>query len=103
MAHLNGCGLRGLEDVADCPNVVVDTSGGDPESGIVEAAVAALGPRRVLNASDTPIRHLAVSIGKTVGADLPLAVKRDILYNNAARILPPTAGLEPLEPHANDH
>jgi predicted TIM-barrel fold metal-dependent hydrolase len=87
MAHLNGAGLRGIEAIADCPNVVVDTSGGDPQSGIVEIAVAALGPGRVVFGSDAPIRHFGVSLGKVLGADLPEAVKRDLLWGNAARVL----------------
>jgi len=87
MAHLNGAGLRGIEAIADWPNVVVDTSGGDPQSGLVELAVATLGPARVLYGSDAPIRHFGVSLGKILGADLSDAVKRDLLWNNAARIL----------------
>jgi predicted TIM-barrel fold metal-dependent hydrolase len=96
MAHLNGAGLRGIEAIVDCPNVVVDTSGGDPQSGIVEVAVAALGPSRVVYGSDAPIRHFGVSLGKVLGAELPDAVKRDLLWNNAARLLPARAGVGPL-------
>jgi len=97
MAHLNGAGLRGIEDVADCPNLFVDASGGDPESGMVEAAVATLGPKRVVYGSDVPGRHFAVQMAKVLGADLLDTVKRDILWNNAARILPAWAGVKPLE------
>jgi hypothetical protein len=97
MAHLNGCGLRGIADVADCPNIVVDTSGGDPECGMVEAAVSTLGPERVVYGSDAPIRHFGVQLGKTLGTDLADAVKQDILWNNAARILPDWASVKPLE------
>lgn len=88
MAHLNGCGLRGLAAVADCDNLVVDTSGGDPESGMVEAAVDILGEDRVVFGSDAPIRHFAVQLGKTLGTDLSDAVKRKILWNNTAKLLP---------------
>ncbi len=88
MAHLNGAGMRGLEAIVSTPNVVVDTSGGDPESGMVEAAVARLGPHRVVNGSDAPIRHFGVALGKTLGADLPDKVKRSILWENAVRLLP---------------
>jgi predicted TIM-barrel fold metal-dependent hydrolase len=93
MAHLNGAGLRGLAVIASCPNVFVDTSGGDPEAGIVEAAVSALGAGRVLYGSDAPIRHFGVSLGKVLGADLPDTVKRDLLWNNAARLLPARVGV----------
>ena len=97
MAHLNGAGLRGIEDVADCPNLLMDTSGGDPESGIVEAAVERLGAHRVVYGSDAAIRHFAVMLGKVLGTDLSDAAKRDILWNNAARLLPAWAGVAPLE------
>ena len=100
MAHLNGAGLRGLAAIAGCRNVCVDTSGGDPEAGIVEAAVAALGPARVLYGSDAPIRHFGVSVAKVMGTDLPDTVKRDLLWNNTARLLPARAGVSPIEGRA---
>ena len=94
MAHLNGCGLRGLEAVAACPNLVVDTSGGDPDSGMVEAAVNVLGAERVVYGSDAPIRHFAVQMGKTLGTGLSDVMKRDILWNNTARLLPEWAEVD---------
>ncbi|MDP6356030.1 MAG: amidohydrolase family protein [Planctomycetota bacterium] len=97
MAHLNGGGLQGIEDVKDCPNIAVDTSGGDPESGIVETAVERLGPSRVVYGSDMPVRQLGTQLGKTLGTRLPLQVKKDILWNNAARLLPDWAGVEVLK------
>ena len=102
MAHLNGCGLRGLEAVADCENLVVDTSGGDPESGMVEAAVNVLGAGRVVFGSDAPIRHFAVQMGKTLGTSLPENVVRDILWNNTAYLLPEWAGVAALEVEGAD-
>lgn len=87
MAHLNGVGYRGIEAVVDVPNVVVDTSGGDPESGLVEAAVRRLGPHRVVYGSDAPIRHFGVTMNKVLGADIQDAAKRAILWDNALRIL----------------
>lgn len=93
MAHMNGCGLAGMEDVADCPNIFVDTSGGDPDSGIVEAAASTVGPERIVFGSDAPIRHFGVQLGKTLGTDLPWAVQKDILWNNTARLLPSWSGV----------
>jgi len=87
MAHLNGVGHRGIEAIADVPNVVVDTSGGDPESGMVEAAVSRLGAHRVVYGSDAPIRHFGVTMNKVLGAAIPDAAKRAILWDNALRIL----------------
>jgi predicted TIM-barrel fold metal-dependent hydrolase len=96
MAHMNGVGLRGLETVADVPNVLVDTSGGDPESGLTEAAVAVLGPDRVVYGSDAPIRHFGVMLGKVLGAGLSDEDVQNILWNNAARLLPERAGVKEL-------
>jgi predicted TIM-barrel fold metal-dependent hydrolase len=48
MAHLTGCGIRGVLAVKDCPNVVIDTSGAAPEAGIVEYAVDQVGADRVM-------------------------------------------------------
>ncbi|HIC70360.1 MAG TPA: amidohydrolase, partial [Candidatus Latescibacteria bacterium] len=93
MAHLNGCNPRGIEEVADCPNIFIDTSGGDPERGVVELAVARLGARRVLFGSDAPIRHFGVSLAKVLGAELSDSVRRELLWNNAARLLPARAGV----------
>ena len=87
MAHLNGVGYRGIEAVVDVPNVVVDTSGGDPESGMVEMAVRRLGADRVVYGSDAPIRHFGVTMNKVLGADIPDTDKRAILWDNALRVL----------------
>lgn len=88
MAHLNGVNPRGLEDVVDCPNICVDTSGGDPESGMIELAVKRLGAERVVFGSDMPIRHFGVSLAKVVGAEISAEAKRAVLWGNAARLLP---------------
>ena len=93
MAHLNGVGLRGIEDISGCENIVVDVSGGDPESCLVEIAVARLGHTRVVFGSDAPIRHFAVMLGKVLGSDLSDAQKQDILWNNVARLLPEWSGV----------
>jgi uncharacterized protein len=93
MAHLNGVNPRGLEAVVDCPNISVDISGGDPESGMIELAVRRLGSQRVVFGSDMPIRHFSVSLAKVIGAGIDAAARRDILWNNAARLLPQRAGV----------
>lgn len=88
MAHLNGCNPRGIEDIVEATNICVDTSGGDPESGVVELAVRRLGPDRVVYGSDAPIRHFGVCLAKVLGADLPPEVKRQILWDNLQQRLP---------------
>lgn len=87
MAHLTGVHQRGVLEVADLPNVLVDTSGGQPESGIVEYAVRYLGPQRVLYGSDAPGRHFGTQIGRVLGAQLDAFTKEQILVHNAAALL----------------
>ena len=97
MAHLNGIGLRGIEDICETPNVAVDVSGGDPESNLVEIAVERLGHERVVYGSDAPIRHFAVTLNKVLASSLSDEQKRDIVWNNVAGMLPEWAGVESLE------
>ncbi len=87
MAHLTACGMRGVLDVKDHPNVLVDTSGSPPVSGMVEYAVKHLGPQRVLFGSDFPVRDFAAQIGRVEGARLRQADRKAILGDNAARLL----------------
>lgn len=87
MAHLTGCGLRGVLAVKDCPNVWVDTSGGAPEAGIVERAVEHLGAERVLYGSDVPIRDFGVALARITGSRLTKAEQAKILFANAWRLL----------------
>lgn len=94
MAHLNGHGMRGIERVQACTNIHVDTSGGDPETGMVELACRRLGYQRVLFGSDAPIRHYGVQMSKVLGAAIPDDQKRAVLWDNAVRLLPAWAKLE---------
>lgn len=87
MAHLTGCGVRGVLAVKDCANLVIDTSGAAPEAGIVEYAVEQLGADRVLYGSDVPIRDFAVALARITGARLDAATQRKILYENARGLL----------------
>lgn len=87
MAHLTGAGYRGILDVAPVPNICVDTSGGDPETGVLEYAVAQLGAGRILFGSDAPGRSYGVQLGKVLGARLSREEQDLILWGNARRIL----------------
>ena len=87
MAHLTGCGVRGVLAVKDCSNVVVDTSGAAPEAGLVEYAVAQLGAERVLYGSDVPIRDFGVALARITGTQLDATTQRKILYDNARALL----------------
>jgi hypothetical protein len=87
MPHLTGIGVRGILEAKPLDNLYLDTSGGLPESHLLEYAVEHLGARRVLYGSDYPIRAPAVAIARIVGAQLSPAEKRQILFGNASRLL----------------
>jgi predicted TIM-barrel fold metal-dependent hydrolase len=87
MAHLTGCGVRGVLAVKSCRNVFVDTSGAAPEAGIVEYAVEQLGAERVIYGSDVPIREFGVTIARITGSRLSAETQRMILHDNARALL----------------
>jgi predicted TIM-barrel fold metal-dependent hydrolase len=87
MAHLAGGGVRGVLDVRDSPNVLVDTSGAQPVAGLVEFAVAQLGADRVVYGSDWPIRDFAVQRARVEGAALPDGVRMKVLGGTMQRVL----------------
>jgi predicted TIM-barrel fold metal-dependent hydrolase len=87
MAHLGGGGWRGVQDIKPYPNVVVDTSGAQPQAGLVEYAVRELGADRVVYGSDRPIRDFATQVARVTGAELSLAERAQILGLNVARLL----------------
>lgn len=87
MAHLTGCGERGVLDVLDLPNVLIDTSGGQPEAGLLEYAVERLGAERIVYGSDWPIRDFGAQVGRVLGARLTDAQRELIFHRNALRIL----------------
>ena len=87
MAHLYGVGERGVQDIAPYPNVLLDTSGSDPESGLLDYAVDCLGAERILFGSDAPGRDFAIQLAKVAGAGLTDAQRGLILGGNAARML----------------
>jgi predicted TIM-barrel fold metal-dependent hydrolase len=87
MAHMALNWRYGVDCVADCPNVAVDTSGFDPESGSIEYAVSRLGAERVLFGTDAPGRDFLGQLGKAVAADIPTRARELILHANADRLL----------------
>ncbi len=87
MAHLSGCGERGVDDIAPYENLHVDVSGGEPEIGLTELAVKRMGARRVVFGTDAPIRSYGVMLGKVLGARLSPRARRLVLGWNAARLL----------------
>lgn len=92
MAHLAGVGWRGVRDIADCPNVLVDTSGAQPQADLVNYAVEQLGAERVVFGSDWPIRGFTAQRARVDGARLPDSERDLILGGNMARILEQARG-----------
>jgi len=86
-AHMGGCWEKAVKAVEPYRNVYLDTSGFDPEMGIVEMAVERLGAERVIYGSDAPGRSFAAQVAKVIYADISEADKRLILGENAAKIL----------------
>ncbi|MGB3329147.1 MAG: amidohydrolase family protein [Thermomicrobiales bacterium] len=87
MAHLGGGGQRGVIDIQDCPNVVVDTSGAQPQAGLIEFALDRLGPDRVVFGSDWPIRDFAVQRAKVEGARIDASARAAIVGGTMGRLL----------------
>lgn len=87
MAHLSGCGRRGILDVKPFENVYVDTSGSQAVAGIIEYAVEKLGAARIFFGSDAPCRDFYTQVGRITGADISSADREKILFKNAADLL----------------
>lgn len=87
MAHLTGCGIRGIEDIATLPNVWVDTSGGQPEAGFIEYAIKRIGAKRIVYGSDAPLRDFCSQLAKIHEADISDAERKLIFSENARELL----------------
>lgn len=86
-AHAGGIWEKAFQAVAPYANLNVDVCGFDPEIGIVEKAVRALGAERVLYGSDAPGRSYAAQLAKVKYADISDAERDLVLGGNAARLL----------------
>lgn len=87
MAHLTGCGIRGVLEAKGVDNLWVDTSGGAPEAGLVAHAVEQLGADRVLYGSDAPVRDFAVALARVKDAGLARSELSKVLHDNARHLL----------------
>ncbi|MGI8486173.1 MAG: amidohydrolase family protein [Thermomicrobiales bacterium] len=92
MAHLGGVGWRGVLDVKNCPNVLIDTSGAQPQAELVEFAIEQLDAERVIFGSDWPIRDLAVQRARIDGALVAVKARDAMLGGTMARLLKATEG-----------
>jgi predicted TIM-barrel fold metal-dependent hydrolase len=86
-AHAGMMWVKAIQAVRPYPNLYLDVSGFDPERGVVESAVEALGAERVLYGSDAPGRNYAAQLAKVQYADIGAREKALVLGGNAARLL----------------
>jgi len=87
MAHLGGDWEKGIKAVRPYENVLVDTSGGYPEMGMIEMAVRELGAERVVFGSDAPGRNFCVELSKIMAAEIEPEDRNLILGGNMMRLL----------------
>jgi len=87
MAHLTGCGIRGVLEIKNFNNVWIDISGSQPVAGIMEYAVKKIGAERILFGSDCPGRDFSAQLSKVYGAKIKEREKELILGINAKNLL----------------
>jgi len=83
MAHMNGVGCRGLNEVADFANVWVDTAGAQPLTGTLAYALERLGPGRIVFGSDYPVREFGVKLASVRAAVSDESIRLALLHDNA--------------------
>jgi len=87
---LGHCGIgnidfHSLNLIAGFSNVLVESSGG--YSSVANAAIARLGPRRVLFGTEYPLQHPSVELAKFAALDLDPQCWRQIAWSNACHLL----------------
>jgi uncharacterized protein len=97
MAHLTGVGQRGVQAVADLPNVAIDTSGMQPEAGIVEYGVAKIGASRIIFGTDAWSRDVGAQVAQVAASHIAEDAKRLIFRDNAIAWLNLESAEIPLE------
>lgn len=85
VAHVTGCRFRGAQDIRKYPNLLIDTSGSQPEDGFIEYALNNLGPDRVLFGSDYPGRDIATQLARVYSINMDPNVREKVLYKNAIK------------------
>ena len=83
MAHLTGCGLRGVQDIKPYANISIDTSGSQPFDGYLGYALRELGPGRVHYGSDFPIRDLPSQLARIDSVEMTARERELVLARNA--------------------
>lgn len=87
MAHYAGRWEEAARVVRSLPNLCLDTSGGEPEDGIVSCLLRHLPPERLFFGSDVPGRSFSVQMSKVLSAGLSKEHQSMILGENVRRWL----------------
>lgn len=85
MAHVTGCRFRGSQDIRKHKNVLIDTSGSQPEDGFIQYALDTLGSERVVFGSDYPGRDMATQLARVYSVDMDGDALDNVLYKNSIR------------------
>lgn len=87
--HSGGDWELGIRAVRPCKNVLLEFSGSDPHSGMVDYAVRELGVERLVWGGHGPSRSYATELGKVLDADISRSDRMKILGGNLRRICAP--------------
>jgi len=93
LAHIGGGGdyMHTFRAVADVPNIYPDLSGSGVDRGMLDAAVSALGARRLLWGCDLTMCTGLAKLRALDTIGLPAHEIEAIRWRNAARIFPPNS------------
>lgn len=93
MAHMGGHPYafgdwhRAVKVAAKHPNLLIDTASSQIDNGMLEHAVAELGPEKILFGTDMPLLDPHTQLAKVKGADISEEAKQAILGGNLVRLL----------------
>lgn len=93
MAHMGGHPYafgdwhRAVAVAKKHPNLLIDTASSQIDNGMLEHAVAELGPEKILFGTDMPLLDPHTQLAKVTGADISDDAKRAILGGNLVRLL----------------
>lgn len=82
LAHYSGRWEEAARVVRDCPNVCMDTSGGEPEDGIVNCLLKHIPADRIFFGSDAPGRSFVVQMAKVLSANVTEEQRTKMLGQN---------------------
>ena len=90
LAHIGGGGeyMHTFPAVADLPNVHLDLSGSGVDRGMLDAALAAVGPRRLLWACDVTMCTGLAKLRALDHVGLDAEALADVRWRNAVRLFP---------------